>query len=57
MLFVEKQNSTDKRVRHAGDSPAELVGIAHRGYTTEQPVERLVFYANSRGLPLSSRVP
>nr|WP_298144433.1 cupin domain-containing protein [uncultured Pseudomonas sp.] len=57
VLFVEKQNSTDKLVLHAGDSLAELVGIAHRGYTTEQPVELLVFYANSRGLPLSSRVP
>ena len=56
VLFVEKQNSPDKLVLKAGDSLAELVGIAHRGYTTEQPVELLVFYANTQGLPLSSKV-
>lgn len=56
VLFVEKQNSSDKLVLHAGDSLAELVGIPHRGYTTEQPVELLVFYANSQGLPLSTKV-
>ena len=56
VLFVEKQNSAAKLVLKAGDSLAELVGIPHRGYTTEQPVELLVFYANSQGLPLSSKV-
>lgn len=56
LLFVEKQNSADKLVLQAGDSLAELVGIPHRGYTTEQPVELLVFYANSQGVPLSSKV-
>jgi quercetin dioxygenase-like cupin family protein len=56
VLFVEKHNSSDKLVLNAGDSLAELVGIPHRGYTTEQPVELLVFYANTQGLPLSSKV-
>lgn len=56
VLFVEKHNSPDKLVLKAGDSLAELVGIPHRGYTTEQPVELLVFYANTRGLPLSTKV-
>lgn len=56
VLFVEKQNSADKLVLKAGDTLAELVGIPHRGYTTEQPVELLVFYANTRGLPLSTKV-
>ena len=56
VLFVEKRNSPDKLELKAGDSLAELVGVVHRGYTTEQPVELLVFYAISQGLPMSTKV-
>jgi len=52
-LFLEKFGTSEQKVIKAGDSLAEMVGIAHRGYTKEQPVELLVFYATTPGVPLS----
>ena len=56
VLFVEKKNSTDRITVKAGESLAEMVDIAHRGYTTTEPVELLVFYANVAGLPLAELI-
>jgi quercetin dioxygenase-like cupin family protein len=36
-----------------GDTLAEMVDIMHRGETGESPVELIVFYAGSTGIPLS----
>jgi quercetin dioxygenase-like cupin family protein len=45
---------TRKRKRiQAGQALAESVATVHRGYTTKQPVELVVFYAGAVGLPLS----
>jgi hypothetical protein len=37
----------------AGQALAESVATVHRGYTTNQPVDLVVFYAGAMGLPLS----
>lgn len=37
----------------AGQTLPEMVGLAHRGRAGPEPVELLVFYAGSPGLPLS----
>lgn len=54
-LTVETRDGR-RRTLQAGDTLAEMVGVAHRGVTTEQPVELLVFYAGINGQPLSQRV-
>lgn len=36
-----------------GEAVAEMVNIKHRGKTGDKPVELIVFYAGSQGIPLS----
>jgi quercetin dioxygenase-like cupin family protein len=52
-IILEKKETGERKVIHAGQALAESVNIAHRGYTTDQPVELIVFYAGSPGVPLS----
>lgn len=52
-LLVEARESGATRTLRQGDTLAEMVGIEHRGSTGDTPVELLVFYAGSPGIPLS----
>lgn len=47
------QNPTgESRTLIGGQTRPEMVGMVHRGYSGSEPVELLVFYAGSHGLPL-----
>ena len=52
-LTVESKD--DGQIRHfkQGEALAEMVNTAHRGKTGDKPVELIVFYAGSQGIPLS----
>lgn len=52
-LIVESRDGRHERKLKAGDVLAEMVDISHRGRTGEGPVELIVFYAGSKGIPLS----
>lgn len=52
-LKVESRDNGLVRVLKPGQTLAEMVNIAHRGVTGNAPVELLVFYAGSPGMPLS----
>ncbi|MFO2463100.1 cupin domain-containing protein [Pseudomonas sp. 15FMM2] len=54
-LTVETRKSGATRTLRQGQTLAEMVGTEHRGITAETPVELLVFYAGSTGMPLSEQ--
>jgi hypothetical protein len=52
--------SEDRKTRHGrahdcarGQTVAETVQTTHRGFTTDEPVELVVFYAGQVGLPIT----
>jgi len=53
-ITVEKPDG-EKRTVNAGDVLPETVGSVHRGVTGDSPVTLIVFYAGSKGMPLSQR--
>jgi quercetin dioxygenase-like cupin family protein len=52
-LTVESRESGQVRSFKQGEALAEMVDITHRGKTGDKPVELIVFYAGSQGIPLS----
>lgn len=52
-LTVEAQDTGKTRVLKPGEPLAEMVATRHRGRTGAQPVELIVFYAGTPGMPLS----
>jgi quercetin dioxygenase-like cupin family protein len=52
-LIVEDRNSGQTRRIKPGEALAEMVNITHRGVTGDEPVELVVFYAGSEGIPLA----
>ena len=52
-LTVQKRGTGQKITLHTGQALAETVQSVHRGYTENEPVELIVFYAGRPGLPLS----
>jgi quercetin dioxygenase-like cupin family protein len=52
-ITLEIRGSPQRKTIQAGQALAESVATVHRGYTTNQPVELVVFYAGAVGLPLS----
>jgi quercetin dioxygenase-like cupin family protein len=52
-ITLEIRGTQKRKTIYAGQALAESVATVHRGYTTNQPVELLVFYAGAVGLPLS----
>jgi quercetin dioxygenase-like cupin family protein len=52
-LTVEKRDTGERRILQAGQALAETVETTHRGFTTDEPVELIVFYAGQSGLPLT----
>ncbi|MDZ5641633.1 cupin domain-containing protein [Enterobacter sp. A103] len=55
-LTVEKQSDGSKKKIYAGETLAETVGTIHRGFTENEPVTLIVFYAGAKNLPLSNPV-
>jgi quercetin dioxygenase-like cupin family protein len=52
-LTVEgKDNGLTQHFKQ-GEALAEMVNTTHRGKTGDKPVELIVFYAGSQGIPLS----
>jgi quercetin dioxygenase-like cupin family protein len=52
-LTVEKRDTGERRILEPGQALAETVETTHRGFTTDEPVELIVFYAGESGLPLT----
>ena len=52
-LTIEKRDTGERTIVHAGQIVAETVQTTHRGFTTEEPVELVVFYAGQVGLPIT----
>jgi quercetin dioxygenase-like cupin family protein len=52
-LTIESKDSGQIRSLKQGEAVAEMVNTTHRGVTGEEPVELIVFYAGSEGIPLS----
>lgn len=52
-LTIEDRNSGQTRRIKQGEALAEMVNITHRGVTGDEPVELVVFYAGSEGIPLA----
>lgn len=54
-LTVETRANGASRTLRQGQTLAEMVGTEHRGITGNTPVELLVFYAGTPGMPLSEQ--
>lgn len=52
-IFLEKKDTLERKAFTAGQALAECVNTTHRGYTTDQPAELVVFYAGAPGVALS----
>jgi len=52
-LTVEKRGTNEKVTIRAGQALTETVDTVHRGFTTDQPVELIVFYAGQAGVPIT----
>jgi quercetin dioxygenase-like cupin family protein len=52
-ITLEIRGTRKRKTFSAGQALAESVATVHRGYTTSQPVDLVVFYAGAVGLPLS----
>ena len=52
-ITLEIRGTRKRKTFFAGQALAESVATVHRGYTTSQPVDLVVFYAGALGLPLS----
>jgi quercetin dioxygenase-like cupin family protein len=55
-IVLEKKATGERKTFHAGQALTETVQTVHRGYTTDQPTELVVFYAGAPGVPLSIKV-
>lgn len=52
-ITVEKKADGKRKTLVAGQVLPEMVGELHRGMTGDQPVVLIVFYAGTKGMPLS----
>lgn len=52
-LALEKRDTGERTIVRAGQPVAETVQTTHRGFTTDEPVELIVFYAGQVGVPLT----
>ena len=55
-LTVERREGGQVKQIKSGDVLPEMVNAAHRGRTGDSPVVLIVFYAGTKGMPLSSVV-
>ena len=52
-LTVEQREGGQSKTIKAGDVLPEMVNLNHRGRTGDNPVVLIVFYAGTKGMPLS----
>ena len=52
-LTIEKKHTGERTILQPGQALAETVETTHRGFTTDESVELIVFYAGQSGLPLT----
>ena len=52
-LTVEKKDTGERKVVNAGEALAETVQTTHRGFTTDEAVELIAFYAGRVDMPVS----
>jgi quercetin dioxygenase-like cupin family protein len=52
-LTVEKRDTGERKVVNAGEALAETIQTTHRGFTTDEAVELIVFYAGRVDMPVS----
>jgi len=52
-LTVQKKETGETKLLTAGQVLPEMVDELHRGYTGDMPVVLIVFYAGTKGMPLS----
>jgi hypothetical protein len=48
-----KKTTRERSILHVGQTLAETVQTTHRGFTTNEPVELVVFYAGQVGVPIT----
>jgi quercetin dioxygenase-like cupin family protein len=53
-LTIEKRDTGERTIVHAGQTVAETVQTTHRAFTTDERVELVVFYAGQVGLPITT---
>ncbi|HCX00338.1 MAG TPA: cupin [Pantoea sp.] len=56
-LTVEDKHTGERFSVSAGQALNETIDSAHRGYTSEEPTELLIFYAGVEGQELSLPLP
>lgn len=56
-LTIEDKSSGRKQTFQAGEAFNESVDLAHRGYTTDEQAELIIFYAGVEGAELSVPLP
>lgn len=56
LTIEDKESGRTHRVK-AGEALNEATGDIHRGYTTDEAAELVIFYAGAEGLPLSEPLP
>ena len=56
-LIIEDKDSGVSHCAKAGEALNETINSAHRGYTLEQGVELVIFYAGVEGQALSEPLP
>ena len=52
-LTIEKRDTGERTVLYTGQTLAETVQATHRGFTTDEPVALVVFYAGQVGTPIT----
>ena len=52
-LTIEKRDTGERKILEPGEAVAETVQTTHRGLTTDEPVELIVFYAGRARMPLT----
>jgi hypothetical protein len=50
-LTVIREDNSQTATRKQGEVLPELVNVRHRGFTGDSPVELIVFYAGTAGMP------
>lgn len=56
-LTIEDKESGETKTFHAGEAFNESINIAHRGFTTDESVDVIIFYAGAKGDELSVPLP
>nr|WP_277977550.1 cupin domain-containing protein [Pantoea endophytica] len=56
-LTIEDKASGETKTFNAGEAFNESIDIAHRGFTTNQRAELIIFYAGVEGMDLSIPLP